>query len=110
MGARTYRTFKQILRASKTRRQRKAKGTVAAAPPGTVAAAPPGTVAAAPQAKKMTRRVKRRPFFAGAPQKKQKGGAPPLSGESTVVTPLDDDEESPRVVRSAADYTASLPT
>lgn len=94
MGARTYRTFKQLLRASKTRKAGKGKTQT-----------------------KKTRRVKRRPFFsgagsgAGAPQKKQKGGGITdlLSGESTVVAPLDD-EESPRVVRSAASYTASLPS
>lgn len=94
MGARTYRTFKQVLRASKTRKAGKGK----------------------PQAKKKTRRVKRHPFFAGAgagaAQKKQKGGNPvPFSGESTVVgRSLDDDEETPFTLQSAAAYTASLPT
>jgi hypothetical protein len=118
MGARTYRTFKQLLRASKTRRHRK--------PRGTVASATQGTVASATQAKKKTRRVKRRPFFLGATgslggtaatgslgaaQKKQKGGAPPLSGESTVVARSpEDDEETPFTLQSAASYTASLPT
>ena len=107
MGARTYRTFKQLLRASKTRKLTRGK-----------------------KAKK-TRRVKRRPFdnagrspavlralsseaaraSLAEPAKKQKGGAPQFSGESTVVgRPLDADEETPFTLESAANYTASLPT